>query len=321
MVESSLLIAVLVERGPLIVAVLVLSAVGLTLWPHLMGRSPRQAVRNRLVLPDAKHPAQQDKPLASSETDRPAQVSRVRRSAPEAGADDADMRALKLKLVRAGIFDDRAVSWFFAARIVSAMAGAGATALVVFWLMPMQNTLQAASLLIPGCGLGYMLPGRAVGVLTSKLLDEYRSGFPDFMDLMVVCADAGLSLEAAMERIAEDLTEAYPTLSMNLKLACAELRVGRPLEETLLSLGDRLGLEEVAQFATLLQQSRELGSSITEALRVYSDDMRHKRMSVAEEKAYALPAKLAIPVTMCILPTIMIIALWPAVVRMQNMFF
>ena len=122
------------------------------------------------------------------------------------------------------------------------------------------------------------------------------------MDLLVVCADAGLSMEAALDRVGRELADSYRSLCANIHMATLEMRAGRTLSETLDHLADRLGLEEARSFATLLQQSEKLGSSLTEALRVYSDDMRHKRLSRAEEKAYSLPAKLSVPLTLCVFP-------------------
>jgi tight adherence protein C len=95
-----------------------------------------------------------------------------------------------------------------------------------------------------------------------------------------------------------------------------EIRAGRTMSDALEHLGDRLGVEEARSFATLIQQSEELGSSITEALRVYSDDMRHKRLSRAEEKAYSLPAKLAVPMMVCIFPVLFVVILLPVIVRL-----
>ena len=96
-----------------------------------------------------------------------------------------------------------------------------------------------------------------------------------------------------------------------------EIRAGRTMSEALEHLGDRLGIEEARSFATLIQQSAELGSSITEALRVYSDDMRHKRLSRAEEKAYSLPAKLSVPMMVCIFPVLFVVILLPVFVRLH----
>ena len=101
-------------------------------------------------------------------------------------------------------------------------------------------------------------------------------------------------------------------------MANLEIRAGRTLTEALEHLADRLGLDEARSFATLIQQSAELGSSITEALRVYCDDMRHKRLSRAEEKAYALPAKLSVPMMVCIFPVIFVVILLPVIVRLST---
>src|SRR5262249_15668342 len=146
---------------------------------------------------------------------------------------------------------------------------------------------------------------------------EHRVGFPDFMDLLVVCADAGLSMEAALDRVGRELADSYRSLSANVHMATLEMRAGRTLSETLDHLGDRLGLEEARSFATLLQQSEKLGSSLTEAVGVYSDDMRHKRLSRAEEKAYSLPAKLSVPLTLCVFPVVIIVILLPVYVKLK----
>jgi tight adherence protein C len=147
---------------------------------------------------------------------------------------------------------------------------------------------------------------------------EHQAGFPDFMDLLVVCADAGLSMEASLDRVGRELGASYPSLAANIHIANLEIRAGRNMTEALEHLGDRLGLEEARSFATLIQQSDELGSSIGDALRVYSDDMRHKRLSRAEEKAYSLPAKLALPMMICIFPVLFIAILCPVIVRVAT---
>ena len=150
----------------------------------------------------------------------------------------------------------------------------------------------------------------------AKNKSEHRSGFPDFLDLMVVCADSGLSMEASLERVGRELGDTYPSLCANIHMTNLEIRAGKSMTDALEHFADRLGLDEARAFATLIQQSAELGSSITDALRVYSDDMRHKRLSRAEEKAYSLPAKLALPMMLCIFPTIFVIIMLPVAVRL-----
>ena len=133
----------------------------------------------------------------------------------------------------------------------------------------------------------------------------------------VVCADAGLGMSSALERVGRELGESYPNLSANIHMLNLEVRAGRSVTDALEHFGDRIGLEEVRSFATLIQQSNELGSSITDALRVYSEDMRHKRLSTAEEKAYALPAKLSVPLMTCVFPVLFVVILLPVFVRIK----
>src|SRR5207247_11289367 len=130
-------------------------------------------------------------------------------------------------------------------------------------------------------------------------------------------AISGLSMEAALDRVGRELSDSYPSLSANSYMTTLELRAGRTLGEALEHFGDRLGLEEARSFATLLQQSEELGSSMTDALRVYSDDMRHQRLSRAEEKAYSLPAKLSVPLTLCVFPVVIIVIMLQVFVRFK----
>src|SRR6202030_1521253 len=165
--------------------------------------------------------------------------------------------------------------------------------------------------------VGYFLPSVYVSRRIGARTTEHRTGFPDFMDLLVVCAAAGLSMEAALDRVGRELSDSYPSLSANIYMTTLEMRAGRTLSEALEHFGDRLGLDEARSFATLLQQSEELGSSLTEALRVYSDDMRHKRMSRAEEKAHSLPSKLSVPLTLCVFPVVIIVIMLPVYVRFK----
>jgi tight adherence protein C len=227
--------------------------------------------------------------------------------------DGKDMKILRQRLIRAGIFDSSGVAYFFLARTGLAVG----LALVAFFFAPFtQGTASFWMSIGIGGIVGYVAPSVYLDRRISARTDEHRSGFPDFMDLLVVCADAGLSMEAALDRVGRELADSYPSLAANIHMANLEIRAGRTLTEALDHLGDRLGLDEARSFATLIQQSDELGSSITEALRVYSEDMRHKRLSRAEEKAYALPAKLSVPMMLCIFPVLFVVILLPVAVRL-----
>ena len=226
--------------------------------------------------------------------------------------DGKDMKILRSRLVHAGIFDTRGVAYFFLARTTLAI---GFAALVLF-LAPIEQGTMSWMLVGAGGIAGYLAPGLYLDRRIAARRAEYRSGFPDFMDLLVVCADAGLSMEASLDRVGRELGESYPALTANIHMCNLEIRAGRSLTEALEHFGDRMGLDEARSFSTLIQQSSELGSSITDALRVYSDDMRHKRLSRAEEKAYSLPAKLSLPMMLCIFPVLFVVILLPVFVRL-----
>ena len=231
-------------------------------------------------------------------------------------ADGGDQRQLRRRLIQAGFLDSRAVAYFFFGRIVLALGFAA----MAFSLSPMifdeLSTVAWISVWVAAM-LGYFGPNLYINRRIKVRQVEHRAGFPDFMDLLVVCAEAGLSMEAALDRVGRELSDSYPSLSANSYMTTLEMRAGRTLGEALEHFGDRLGLEEARSFATLLQQSEELGSSMTDALRVYSDEMRHKRMSRAEEKAYSLPARLSVPLMVCIFPVILIVIMLPVVVRVK----
>jgi tight adherence protein C len=233
----------------------------------------------------------------------------------ESGGDT--MKVLRQRLMQAGIFDPRGVAMFFLVRTALAIGIAGA----LFVLLPMFRSVGNNVfwlVVIAGGIAGYVGPSMYIDRRISARRLEHRAGFPDFMDLMVVCADAGLPIEAALERIGREFGDSYPSLTANIHMTNLEIRAGRTLSDALEHFAERIGLDEVRSFVTLITQSIDLGSSITDALRVYSDDMRHKRLSRAEEKAYALPAKLALPMMICIFPVLFVVILLPVFVRLHT---
>ncbi len=230
-------------------------------------------------------------------------------------ADTKDMKVLRRRLVLAGFHEPRAVAYFFLGRTGLALG----LAAVAFLFSPFPQGSSSYWLVIGVAGVaGYLAPSLYIDRRIKQRKTEHRSGFPDFMDLLVVCADAGLSMEASLDRVGRELVDSYPSLAYNIHVANLEIRAGRTMIEALDHLADRLALEEARSFATLIQQSTELGSSITDALRVYSDDMRHKRLSRAEEKAYALPAKLSVPMMIFIFPVLFVVILLPVAVRLMT---
>ena len=303
------------SAGPVALILLLggLCAVG---WPILAARGSHSDLKRRLrVQPDKAEAQEQPAPSRNVGVVR----EKVAKSAHEfyAKSDPENVARLRMRLIQAGYLDPRAVGTFFLVRFGAFLVGALGAVMFNEWLASADATATSRWTLvgISACA-GYFLPGLILGRLIAAKMREYRNGFPDFMDLMIVCSDAGMAMEAGIERVSKELSGTYASLSQNLQLVSLELRAGRSLDDALKSLADRLNLDEVRSFATLLQQSKELGTSLSGALRVFSDEMRHKRMSMAEEKAHALPAKMSVPVTVCILPVVMMIAIIPIIVKM-----
>ena len=137
---------------------------------------------------------------------------------------------------------------------------------------------------------------------------------------MITCADAGMSLEAAVERVSQELAGTHKWLGIQLAIMVLQLRAGKPLREGLRDLSERLGLEEARALAVLFRQSEELGTSLTEALRVYSDEMRTSEYC-GRGTHNALPVKMMIPLGVCVFPVVLMIVLLPIIIRMKGIFF
>jgi tight adherence protein C len=278
----------------------------------------RSEVRKRLEVPHQRAPEAAAPLQPKANTSRAARSIAKKTNDFYATNDPKALRKIQLQLIQAGYLHENALGMFLAARVSAGVAFTAIGFLAVLILMPDASMTTRFGLVLLMGATGYLGPNFVVSNRIKKLQDENRSGFPDVMDLMIVAAEAGLTLEASIERIAKEISKTYPTLSQQLGLAALEIRAGRPLDQSLRAFGERLGIDEVQGFATMIQQSKELGTSVSDALRVYSEEMRHKRMMKAEERAYALPAKLSIPVTAFILPVVIGIAVMPTAVRMMN---
>ena len=301
---------------PLIPLAILMMLIGgaAVVWPLLAGGDADDDVKRRLKVNPVNAPS-------SGEPAGKKQKSAVREKAMKtaqdfyAKTDPDNVARLRMKLIQAGYMEPSAVGNFFVIRFVTLAVFFVASLIIGHLFGSGSQASDKWILAVMSGAFGYFLPGLVLAQKVRKKNREYRNGFPDFMDLMIVCSDAGMTMEAGIERVSKEIAVSYPSLSEHLQLVSLELRAGRNLEDSLKSLGDRLCLDEVRSFATLLQQSKELGTSLSGALRVFSDEMRHKRMSLAEEKAHALPAKMSVPVTVCILPVVMMIAIIPVIVR------
>jgi len=235
-----------------------------------------------------------------------------------ASSDPNNMKKMRTLLMQAGYFDPNAVGYFIASRFASAGILGALAALFAFTSYAQEAITYKLAIIFFGVALGYFIPNFLLSNKAKKLETQNRQGFPDILDLMIVSSEAGLTMEASIERISAEIKTTYPILSTQLNLAALEIRAGRPIDQAIRAFGERLRLDEIKGFATMIQQSKELGTSVSDALRVYSDEMRHKRMMKAEEKAYALPAKMSVPVTLFMLPTVIMIAIIPSIIRLSS---
>jgi tight adherence protein C len=162
---------------------------------------------------------------------------------------------------------------------------------------------------------GLYLPAVFIAAKADRRQREIINGFPDALDLMLVCVEAGLGMDSAFARVGMELTTSHPRLAEQFGAVVLELRAGRSHEDALRRMADRAGAEEIRAFATLLIQSSKLGSSIAQTLRVYAAEMRERRRMRAEEKAHRLPVLLSIPLVGCMLPVMIGVLMLPAMIR------
>ena len=163
-----------------------------------------------------------------------------------------------------------------------------------------------------------MGPDQVVKNRRTKREREYRDGFPDLLDLLVASVEAGLSLDAAVNRVTDELQRRYPGLAEHLRVLVLELRAGKARKEAWTAFAERLGIDEARSLATMLRQAEEMGTSLGDTLAVFSDDMRSKRMLRAEEKAMALPAKMMIPLILFIFPCLIGVLMLPAIYKIKE---
>jgi tight adherence protein C len=168
--------------------------------------------------------------------------------------------------------------------------------------------------------VGMLGPNYVLHYLVERRKRALSNGFPDALDLLVVCVESGLGLAAAIQRVADEVGVSHPELAAELALVNAEIRVGVPREQALKNFSDRTGLEDIRGLVGLLVQTMRFGTGVADALRVYSEEFRDKRMQKAEELAAKMGTKLIFPLVLCMFPVFFIVAIGPAVIRIIDAF-
>jgi tight adherence protein C len=223
--------------------------------------------------------------------------------------------------LRAGYPQPNAITIYYGLRLGLAVLLPG---LLAAALPVISRDLTLTEIIMMGAALlavGFYVPAVVVSLRVRDRAWAVKTGFPDALDLMLVCVEAGMGLDAAINRVADELVIAHPVLAEHLRACALELRAGGDRQDALRNLAERTGVEEVNAFSTLLIQSQELGTSIGETLRVYSDDMRYRRMMAAEEKAQRLPAKMILPMALFLLPAFVLVLMLPAAIRLTRSLF
>jgi tight adherence protein C len=238
-----------------------------------------------------------------------------RLSAPEQGFEKSSIR---MRFVHAGIRSPAAPTAFFGTKSLLALGLplVGAAALSALDISPRGQNLPLALLLL--AGLGYYLPNLVLWKAVKRRQREIFESFPDALDMMTVCVEAGLGTEAAMVRVSDDLQFKSPALAEELRLVNLELRAGADRERALRNLALRTGVEEVDGFVTMISQAERFGTSIAASLRVHADMLRTVRRQRAEEAAAKIALKLLFPLIFCIFPSLMVVLMGPAMIQIYR---
>jgi tight adherence protein C len=284
----------------------------------VLGKNAHAASRRRARLTDAAPPRPG---FSRPETPGPLDgvVSGLKRLGDRSAIKDpARISALRTQLMQAGFYNREAVALYLGARSIALVAATVATLLCLPLAMRHGGSMLAIAGACIFTAAALLGPDQVVRMRRTAREREYREGFPDLLDLLVASVEAGLSMDAAVNRITEELARRYPNLAEHLRLLTLELRAGRARKDAWARLADRLGIEEARSFATMLRQAEEMGTSLGDTLSAFSDDMRARRMLRAEEKALALPAKLVVPLILFIFPCLLGVLVMPAVFQVMH---
>lgn len=227
---------------------------------------------------------------------------------------DWESSPLRLRFLNAGIRHPDAKLVYFGAKAMLPIVLATST----FFMLRATNQSHGVALMfyvMLAALIGCYSPNLLLHMLVKSRQREIFETFPDAADLMLVCVEAGLGLDAGLTKVADEIKRKSVALAEELHLTNLEMRAGATREKSLRNLALRTGLEEISTFATMLTQADKFGTSIGESLRVFSDDLRHKRQVRAEERAAKIPTKMLFPLVLFIFPSVIMVILGPAIIQ------
>ncbi|MCA0870910.1 type II secretion system F family protein [Seohaeicola saemankumensis] len=235
--------------------------------------------------------------------------------------DAEELSAIQLKLRQAGYQSKDAVRFFHFAQFALGIIGliGGIIYVTVIAAGTEMTTQQLMMYTVGPGGAGYMLPKYWVTRRVEERKEEITRGFPDSLDMMLVCVEAGQSMDQAIVRVARELRASFPALAAEYEVVAYEMKAGKDKEKVLRDMGTRCGVQDVSSFVTVLIQSATFGTSIAEALRVYAGEMRDKRVMRAEEAANKLPTKMTLATMTLTVPPLLIILVGPSANGIANL--
>lgn len=233
--------------------------------------------------------------------------------------EDLERDRVKRDLYRAGYHSPQALQVFYASKAVLAVALVIAT-VVAAQFMPSVSPQKFIFFIIAAAAAGLLIPSYVLSKTLDKRMRLLRNGFPDALDLLVVCVESGLGLGPALQRVADEISVSHPDLSLELATVNAEMRAGVQREKALKNLSERTGLPDIRGLVALLVQSMRFGTSVADALRIYSEEFRDKRMQAAEEQAAKIGTKMIFPLVLFMFPVFFVVAVGPAALRIIDAF-
>ncbi len=235
--------------------------------------------------------------------------------------DAKQLSQVRLKLMQAGYRHRDAVRYFHFAQFALAVGLLilGVIYYVLFKAGTETSTQETLLYILGPAGIGYMMPKYWVTKRQQKRQEEIQDGFPDSLDMMLVCIEAGQSMDQSIIRVASEMRASYPALAEEFEIVALQIKAGRDKPSVLGEMAERCGVQDISSFVTVLVQSQTFGTSIGEALRVYAGEMRDKRVMRAEEKANKLPTKMTLATMMLTVPPLLIILVGPSVLGIMEL--
>jgi len=236
--------------------------------------------------------------------------------------DAKQLSQIRLTLMQAGYRNRDAVRYFHFAQFALAIGLLilGVLYFVLFVSGDETTTQQTLLYILAPGAVGYMIPKYWVTKRQQQRQEEIGDGFPDSLDMMLTCVEAGQSMDQAIIRVANEIRASYPALAEEYEIVSHQIKAGRDKPSVLKEMSERCGVQDIASFVTVLIQSQSFGTSIADALRVYAGEMRDKRVMRAEEKANKLPTKMTLATMMLTVPPLLIILVGPSILGILELF-